>query len=146
MTALSSAATDAASSVWNDRIGDNHSAATTANAMVDLLRVLRISLGRWIGVVGYSTLLDRAVGITREDYPWISALFQPEIDPADVIAAIESFGTPVVMAGGKQLLAVMIELLGRIVGINMALHLVKHIGISGSYPVIRASTEGEVDE
>lgn len=114
--------------------------------MVEFLGALRIKLGRWIGVAGYDTLLDRAVGITREDYPWMSALFQPEINAADVVAAIESFSMPVVMAGGQQLLAVMIELLGRIVGMNMALHLVKHIGISGSYPVISASTAGEIDE
>ena len=91
-------------------------------------------------------MLSRAIAITREDYPWINLLFQPELNTAHVLAAIESFGMPVVMAGGQRLLAVMIELLGHIVGMNMALHLVKHIGISGSYPAISASTEGEVDE
>jgi len=146
MTSLSPSATSAANFVWNERISNGQTPRATANAIVDLLSELRAGLGRWIGVAGYNTLLDRAVGIAREDYPWISALFQPEIEAADLIAAVESFGTPVVLAGGKQLIAVIIELLGRIVGINMAVHLVKHFGISSANPVNNAATEGQLDE
>lgn len=146
MNPISAAATDAASSVWTDRVGDDQSATATATATIDLLHGLRIGLGRWIGVAGYETLLDRAVGIAREDFPWISVLFQPEMEPSDIVAAVESFGTPVVVAGGKKLLAVMIELLGRIVGIDMAVHLVKHIGTSSRGPAISAATEDKLDD
>ncbi len=146
MTTLSAAATEAARTVCQACMNSKQAPAVTANALVELLAVLRVGLGRWIGVAGYDTLLDRAVGIAREDYPWISSLFHPEIDSVNVVAAVESFGTPVVMAGGKQLIAIIIELLGRIVGINMAVHLVKHIGIAGASPVISTAAEGGFDE
>lgn len=142
MNRISPAATEAASRLWNDRVGNTHPPAITANATVHLLGTLRLGLGRWIGVSGYDTLLDRAVGITREEHPWISLLFQPEVQPADLLAAVESFGTPVVSAGTRQLLAVLIELLGRIVSIEMAVHLVTRIGLSDKAPAISPATEG----
>lgn len=146
MTYISAAAAESAKRVWNDCVGDNKAAAATAYSIVVLLDSLRAGLGRWIGTTGYDTLLDRAVGICREDYAWISTVFQPDVEPEHLLAAIESFGTPVVAAGFRRLVAVLIELLGRIVGVDMAVHLITHIGVPGQRPVISTATEGKLDE
>lgn len=146
MTHVSATAAESANRVWVECVGENKAPAITAHSTIQLLDALRAGLGRWIGVTGYDTLLDRAVGISREDYPWISTVFQPDVESENLLAAIESFGTPVVAAGLRRLVAVLIELLGRIVGIDMAVHLITHIGVPGSRPVASTATEVKLDE
>ncbi|MEO7998774.1 MAG: hypothetical protein ABI852_15095 [Gemmatimonadaceae bacterium] len=146
MKQISSAASDAAARVWAANVDASHQSAVLVDSVDKLLQAQRATLGRWIGVAGYDILLQRAVGITREDFAWIGPVFHTRMDPADLLAAVESFGTPVVAAGCKMLIAVLIELLGRIVGTDMAIHLMEQIGTSDARSAIRSASEGKLDD
>jgi hypothetical protein len=89
---------------------------------------LRLGLGRWIGVTGYRALLDRALGLVRPEHPALEGLSCHGAEEPLVAAAMREHGAAEVAAGMMAVVAVLIDLLGRIIGEEMALRLVEQTG------------------
>lgn len=131
MSPDSPAAKNAADRVWNTNIGDSKTAIEAASEAALLLDQLRVRLGRWIGVGGYDTLFGRAIDIAREEPSWVNGLFDPRSDPSSRLAVVEYLDAAEISAACTTLLAILIDLLGRIVGLEMAARLVEQSGSSG---------------
>jgi hypothetical protein len=125
MTRRSPAATGVATVVWALAAGDSTSPEEIASAAERTCTDLYTGLSRWIGTMGYRILFDRALAMARAEHPVLGGLEclggdQPvsaHIQPAD--------GAPDVAAGMVALVAILVELLGRIVGEEMAVRLVE---------------------
>jgi hypothetical protein len=89
---------------------------------------LRLRLGRWIGATGYRALLDRALGLARAEHPALGGLSCHGEEELDVAAAVRAHGAAEVAAGMMAVVAVLIDLLGRLIGEEMALRLVEQAG------------------
>ncbi len=89
---------------------------------------IRTGLGRWIGGDACRALLKRAVGAARPEHPALGTLSDLEEDPSVTMAAVQAHGAPAVVDGLVAVVALMIELLGRIIGQEMATHLVEQCG------------------
>ena len=139
MRHVSPTATIAAQRLWDTAIDDSKTAVEAASEAALLLEHLRVRLGRWIGVAGYDTLLKRAIDIARDEPSWVDDLFDPQSDQSFRLAVVENIDAAGVSAACTTLLAILIELLGRIVGLEMAARLVEHSGSSG--PRSASSTE-----
>lgn len=124
----SSGTTDAARRLWAGIGGDTHDPAEIAQAVAQLGAQVRTGLGRWIGVDAYRALLERAVGTARTEHPSLGALSGLEEDSTVIMAAVKAHGAPAVADGLVAVVALMIELLGRIIGQEMATHLVEQCG------------------
>ena len=112
---------------WNSVAG---SASTDEEvAAADRLCLeLHKGLSRWIGVEGYRTLQDRALQEIIAEHPALGKLsFGGNDETANLLAVRES-GRKEVADGMVALVALVVELLGRIIGIEMALRLVEHWG------------------
>jgi hypothetical protein len=90
---------------------------------------LRAGLGRWIGAMGYRALLDRALTQARAEHPALAGLSCHGGDEEVITAAVETHGAAEVAAGMVALVAGLVELLGRIIGEEMALRLVEQTGV-----------------
>lgn len=101
-------------------------AATRATEMV--LVQLRIELGRWIGGEGYRTLFARAVAIVRVDHPAIVGVSAAEANASTMADAVATYGAGPVASATNAVVATLTELLGRIVGDEMAVRLVEQAG------------------
>lgn len=99
-------------------------ARATAAACDQLYR----ELSRWVGLDGCHALFSRALAEARTDYPAlgqieIHARTQPHID--GVAATIMARGDPATAEGLEFMLERLIELLGRLIGDDMALKLIE---------------------
>ena len=109
-----------------------------------LCALLRSGLGQWIGANGYRVLLDRALGEARPDHPVLGTFgCQGGDDPA-TLATVKEHGPDALAAGMVALLTVLIALLGRIMGDEMAVHLVEQTGTPRPSNVGRALPEEEL--
>jgi hypothetical protein len=109
--------------------GNASEAEEVAKATERMCIQLRLGLGRWIGVMGYRALLDRSIGLARAEHPALGGLScHGEEEPA-VTAAVRAHGAAKVAAGMMAVVAVLIDLLGRIIGEEMALRLVEQTGM-----------------
>ena len=124
----SAPATDAARRLWAGIGGDVHEPAEIAQAVARLGAQIRTGLGRWIGGDACRALLKRAVGAARPEHPALGTLSDLEEDPSVTMAAVQAHGAPAVVDGLVAVVALMIELLGRIIGQEMATHLVEQCG------------------
>jgi hypothetical protein len=122
MASRSAAATDAARRVWTRAAGDSRGPEALTAAAEQLRSQLSTGLGRWIGAQGYRALLERAGELARTER---SALGAEE-------AAV----------GQVALLAALIELLGRIIGEEMAVRLVEQSGMPSPPGLVSTETEG----
>ncbi len=101
-----------------------------AKAAEQMYTQLRLGLGRWIGVMGYRALLDRALGLARAEYPALAGLScHGGEEEFEVAAAVRAHGAAEVTAGMVAVVAVLIDLLARIIGEEMALRLVEQTGM-----------------
>jgi hypothetical protein len=112
---------------------------------MELFARLRAGLGRWIGDNGYRMLLERALGVAREEHPWIGSLFSEGSNEAGISAAENTLGANEAIAGMVTLLATLIDLLGRIVGAEMAARLVEQAAAPAQRGVVRTETERNTD-
>jgi hypothetical protein len=103
---------------------------------------LRAGLGRWIGAQGYRVLLERALSQTRAEHPALGGLScLAEYEPVTA-AAVRAQGPGDVAAGLVAFVAALVELLGRIIGDEMAVRLVEQIGTPSPRGVVSTETEG----
>jgi hypothetical protein len=118
MAQRSAAATKVAKLLWSR-------AAVTERTCIQL----RAGLGRWIGAMGYRALLDRALVLARAEHPALAGLSCHGGDEEAVAAAVRTHGASDVAAGMVALVAGLVDLLGRIIGEEMAVRLVEHTGV-----------------
>ena len=116
--------------LWSRVAGNTSETEEVARAAELMCTQLRLGLGRWIGVMGYRALLDRALGLARAEYPALAGLscHGGEEEP-EVAAAVRAHGAPEVAAGMMAVAAALIDLLGRIIGEEMAIRLVEQTGM-----------------
>ena len=113
---------------WNSVAGSASTDEEVAAAADRLCLELHNGLSRWIGVEGYRTLQDRALQEIIAEHPALGKLsFGGNDETANLLAVRES-GRKEVADGMVALVALVVELLGRIIGIEMALRLVEHWG------------------
>lgn len=98
---------------------------------------LQQSLSRWIGSDGCHALFLRAREEARSDRPALEPLYlrvrsEPYVE--GVAQSIEAFGEAATADAIESLLADMIELLGRLIGVDMATNLIER-GLPEHAPV-----------
>jgi hypothetical protein len=99
-----------------------------ARAAERLCRELDAGLSRWIGVGGYRTLQDRALREVIVAHPALAMLSFDDNGLTNALNAVREHGVEDVAEGMVALAACLIELLGRIIGAEMAIRLVEHSG------------------
>jgi hypothetical protein len=130
MTQRSVAATKVAKLLWSRAAsGDIDSAEEVAAVTERTCIQLRAGLGRWIGAMGYRALLDRALALARVEHPALAGLSCHGGDEEAIAAAVRTHGASDVAAGMVALVAGLVELLGRIIGEEMADRLVEQTGV-----------------
>jgi hypothetical protein len=129
MTQKSAAATKVARLVWARAAGETDSNAEEVAAATERTCIqLRAGLGRWIGAMGYRALLDRALVLARAEHPALGSLACHGGEEEMIMAAVRKHGAAEVAAGMVTLVSRLVELLGRIIGEDMALRLVEQTG------------------
>jgi hypothetical protein len=145
MTPLPAAASDTARRLWVRAAGNGRAPEEVAAAAESMCTQLRVGLGRWIGAEGYRALLERALELARAEHPALGGLSCLGGDELVTSAAVRAYGSREVAAGFVGLVAVLIELLGRIIGDEMALRLVAQTSLPSPRRVGGTETEGQRD-
>lgn len=104
--------------------GDGNSARSAAASCDDLYR----ELSRWVGPDGCHALFTRALVQARADYPALERIhLQPRSEPyVDGVAeAIMAHGDFTIADALESMLARLVELLGRLIGDDMAMKLIE---------------------
>jgi hypothetical protein len=132
MKSGSAAAGETARRLWAGAGGTTETPGAIASAAERLGTQLRRGLGRWIGTDGYYALLERAATVTREAHPTLNPASYFRDGAPVTLAAVQAHGARAVVDGLVALLAALIELLGRIIGDEMARRLVEQAGNPGA--------------
>ncbi len=103
---------------------ENAEAATTVSAAFGKLQT---GLGRWIGTASYNILFNRALGMTRVDVAFLDSLPNSRPTISEVLVVMNASDMSIIMTGLTELFATIIELLGRMIGHEMAIQLVEHL-------------------
>ena len=143
MTPRSAAATEVARRLWARAAGDSSAPEDVAAAADRMCAQLRVGLGRWVGAMGYRALLDRALVLARAEHPALGSLSCHGGDDPVTTADVRSQGAAEVAAGMVALVAALVELLGRIIGEEMAVRLVEQTGIERARPSPRGVVSTE---
>ncbi len=126
------AATPTAKQLAQRLIGRKRSAADadTTNSSAAALAVgeLYQALSRWIGSEGCHALMARARAEAEVDHPLLSALqlrarAQPYVD--GLSETVAEYGEAATADSVRAMLAGMIDLLGRLIGVDMATNLIE---------------------
>jgi hypothetical protein len=145
MTPTSGAANNAARWLW-ERVGGNATKPEQLAAAADrMCAQLRTGLGRWIGTDGYQALLDRALALTRAQHSVLGSFSCLGGDEQGTAAAVGAHGAADVAAGMVALVTTVIELLGRIIGDEMAVRLVEQLAVPGPRGTVSSKTQGGRD-
>jgi hypothetical protein len=135
MTQRSPAATEVARRLWQRAAGKASAPEDVAVAATRMCTELRVGLSRWVGAMGYRALIDRALLLARAEHPALSSLSCHGGDEP-VTAAVWAHSADEVATGMVASVAALVELLGRIIGEEMAVRLVEQISM-------KSETEGE---
>jgi hypothetical protein len=106
---------------------------------------LRIELGRWIGDGGFGALLERALAKARVEHPVLDEISCLGEDASAIEAAMRPGGSARVSDGLVALVAGLVELLGRIIGADMAVQLVDQINMPSPRGVVSTRPQGGRD-
>jgi len=120
-------ARDTARQLWDNIAGDVRTPEAVAAGADRLWSGLSIRLGRWIGASGYQALLNRALGIARSEHACLSGLSCGGEEAAMVAMTARTHGAGEVAESMVSVTTGLIGLLGRIVGEEMAIHLVNQV-------------------
>jgi hypothetical protein len=129
MTQRSAAATEVARRLWQSAVGDSNSPEDAAVAATQMCTGLRLGLTRWVGAMGYRALIDRALLLARAEHPALGSLSCHGEDEPVTTTAVRSYSAAEVATGMVALVAALVELLGRIIGEEMAVRLVEQSGM-----------------
>ena len=122
-------AADVAGQLWARAAGDTILPEDLVAPAERICAELRMGLGRWIGADGYRALLDRALGQTRAAHPVLDSIRCNGGAEPVARAPARVHGAAEVAAGMVALVTELTELLGRIIGEEMAVRLVEQSGI-----------------
>lgn len=144
MTPAETAANVAARRLWERAVAaspaDADAYATTDRVLTELEGGLR----RWVGAEGYAALLRRATAMTLPTHPALARIEDLGINPPPASDA------PVrdddVRAAVVALLAALMQLMGRIIGLEMAMRLVEKLGQPSPRGIVSTELEGTRDE
>jgi hypothetical protein len=129
MTQRSAAANEVARRLWQRAVGDSSTPEDVAVAATRMCTELRVGLSRWVGAMGYHALIDRALLLARAEHPALSSLQCHGGDEPVPTNAVRAHSPAEVATGMVALVAALVELLGRIIGEEMAVRLVDQIGM-----------------
>jgi len=129
MTQRSAAATEVARGLWQRAVGDSTTPEDVAAAATRMCTELRAGLSRWVGAMGYRALIDRALLLARAEHPALGSLSCHGGDEPVTTAGVRAHSAAEVATGMVALVAALVELLGRIIGEEMAVRLVEQIGM-----------------
>ena len=129
MTQRSAAATEVARGLWQRAVGDSTTPEDVAAAATRMCTELRAGLSRWVGAMGYRALIDRALLLARAEHQALGSLSCHGQDEPVTATAVRAHSAAEVATGMVALVAALVELLGRIIGEEMAVRLVEHIGM-----------------
>jgi hypothetical protein len=125
VTRRSVAATEAAQRLW---ARESAGAGDTASAVTRICGGLDHGLSRWIGAEGYRALLRRALEEERTVQSPFATLQWDGNDGDRIAAAVKQHGAHETVAWLVSLVASLIDLLGRVVGEDMAVQLIEQGG------------------
>jgi hypothetical protein len=111
--------------LWARAAGNASTPIEVAEAAERVCIQLRAGLGRWVGATGYRALLDRALVRARAEHPAVGGLSCHGGEESTIASAVEERGAAEVEAGMVAVVAELTDLLGRIIGEEMALRLVE---------------------
>lgn len=144
MTQRSAAAIEAARRLWA-RDGKVTAPEEIAAEVDRVCAQLDAGLARWVGSEGYRVLLDRALGLARAEHPALSNVSCRGGDELVVTAAVRAHGAAEVAAGMVTLLATLIDLLGRIIGEEMAVQVLERARTPSRRSVPSTELQGDRD-
>jgi hypothetical protein len=145
MTPVSAGATEAARQLWANEGLDAGAPEEMAAAAEEGCARLRAGLTRWIGSDGYRALVDRALQQARAVHPALAGLQCQAGDVQGVAAVVGVHGAAEVREGILALVALLIDLLSRLIGEEMAMRLVEQAWTGSGRPTGGAATEGVHD-
>jgi hypothetical protein len=129
--------------LWSRVAGNASESQEVAEAAERMCTQLRLELGRWIGAMGYRALLDRALGLARAEHPALGGLSCHGEEEPVVAAAVRAHGAEEVASGMMAVVAGLIDLLGRLIGEDMALRLVDQVARERPGPTGVVSTQSK---
>jgi len=99
----------------------------TSSGAEQAFRMLAMELSRWFGFYGYHSLLMRALAEARREHPVLATIqvrsaTEPWFEPFPV--ADGTHGVDAAIEGWVALLTALLELLGRVIGEDLAVKLV----------------------
>lgn len=109
---------------WARAAGDTSTPEEVAATAERTCTQLQAGLARWVGTEGYRALLHRALLLARAEHPALGSLSCHGGDQPLTTAAVRAHSAAEVTAGIVALVATLIDLLGRVVGEEMAVQLV----------------------
>jgi hypothetical protein len=124
----SAPATEAARRLWVRYAGDEATAEGLAAASERLFSELGTRLARWVGAEGFRVLWGRALTLAQVGHPALGNLPNSEWGVQAVVSAVQAHGARQVATGVVSVIATLIDLLGRIIGEEMAVRLVEQTG------------------
>ena len=141
----SAAATEVARRHWARAGGDTSTPEEVAATAERTCTQLQAGLARWVGTEGYRALLHRALLLARAEHPALGSLTCHGGDQPLTTAAVRAHSADEVATGMVALVSALVELLGRIIGQEMAVRLVEQIGMKRETPSPRGvvSTESK---
>ncbi len=145
MTQVSAAATEAARQLWAHEGLDVGAPEELAAAVERGCARLEAGLSRWIGSDGYRSLVDRALEQARAGHPALAGLQCPAGDVQGVAAVVGAHDAAKVREGVLALVALLIDLLSRLIGEEMAMRLVEEAWVGSARPAASTVTEGVHD-
>ena len=128
MTQSSAPSAEAAGRLWARYAGDEASGEELAAAAERLFTQLETGLTRWVGAEGFRVLRGRALRRAQAECPALAGLSDGGRDMRAVVSAVQAHGAPEVAAGMMCVIATLVDLLGRIIGEEMAVRLVEQTG------------------
>jgi hypothetical protein len=129
MTQRSAAATEVAQRLWQRAVGDSNTPEDIAVAATHMCTGLRVGLTRWVGTMGYRALIDRALLLARAEHPALGSLSCHGEEEPVTTATVRAHSAAEVATGMVALVTALVELLGRILGEEMAVRLVEQSGM-----------------
>jgi hypothetical protein len=137
---VTATAADTARRLWERGGGSATSPEEAGAAAQRVCDELRGGLSRWVGAEGYRALLDRALALSVTEHPVLKSISCYDGDVLAAVAAARMHGAGQLATGVVTLVSTLTELLGRIVGEEIAVQLVERAGTPG--PPAGSNTDG----
>jgi hypothetical protein len=131
--------------LWSRAAGGATTPGEVAVAADQMCAQVGAGLRRWIGAAGYSALLDRALAQARSEHPVLDGVSCLGDDASVIVGVVRAQGAGQLSAGLVAVVSELVELLGRIIGAEMAVQLVEQISIPSPRGVVSTRPQGGRD-